>query len=460
MVNILKVIFKKDLYIFFLLLLFLPLFFYKLSQSSLTSWDEAWYASIARNIIHNNDFFNLSWNGLPFSDKPPGGIWFQVFFFKILGISEFSTRLPSAIAGVLSLCVVYLLGSKFSKLTGIFSVLALVSSPWFLYRSRLGDLDIILVFFYLLTFYLAILSFEKKKYFLLFSLSFAFLSMIKGIVFIIALLPSLFIIFWGSKMLKKKDFLLPLFLLVVFFGGWILMQYIYSPSLAIYHFVHSFRDSSPNSDILINLKQTKEYLHNGIGKWFWPGVVGVGLSVILNDKRLWSLAAFCIIYLIQFQFSAKIEIWHLIPVYPFLILSFFGSAYVLINRFFKQKFLLNIILIIFTIYISFIQIKRMWYEFIDIPSFVSDDAILSREAGKYPYPFYIDGSFEPVAVFYSGKNTKWENEYSLPLLFGKKQPFLLIVKQFMLDKLKVDKKDYKVLKSDRDKMLILYEPGK
>ena len=56
-----------------ILLLFLPLlplFFYKLGQSSLTSYDEAWYGSIAKQIIQNGDLINLNWNGLDYIDHP------------------------------------------------------------------------------------------------------------------------------------------------------------------------------------------------------------------------------------------------------------------------------------------------------------------------------------------------------------------------------------------------------
>lgn len=450
---------KNNFEIFVLLLLFSPLFFYKFAQSSLVSWDEAWYAAISRNILETKDFFNLYWNGLPFSDKPPGGFWIEALSFKIFGISEFGARLPSAVAGFLSVLLIYLLATKlFNKLTGILSAIALVSSTWFLYRSRVGDLDTLLVFFYLLTVYLAVLTVKERKYLIPFSLSLAFLPMIKGIIFLPSILPSLVIIFWGSKILKKRDFLVPVFFLSILFGGWILIQYIQSPELVKYHFEHSFRDSSLKGNFIINFKLFREYLHNGIGRWFWPGVLGVGLGLILRDKRLLFLSFFCFFYSIQFQFSSKVEIWHLIPLYPFMILSFFGSVCVLSERFFKQKLLINILLITFTLYFSFLQIRQMWYGFIDIPRFISDDAILSKEAGKYPYPFYIDSSFEPTAVFYSHKNTKWQNEYEIVSLFQQKQPFLLIVKQFMLDKLNIDKKDYKILKIDRDKILILYQP--
>lgn len=460
MVKGLRSFWKKELYILLLFILFLPLFFYKLAQSSLVSWDEAWYAEIARNIMKTGDLFNLFWNGLPFSDKPPGGFWLEAISFKFFGISEFAARLPSATFGFLSLVVVYLMGSKlFNRLTGLLSALALISSFWFLYRARFGDLDTILTFFYLLSIYLAVLASEKRKFLIPFSLSLATLPMVKGIVFVLALLPSLLIIFWGNKVIKSRDYLLPLLFLTGLFGTWILIQYIHSPALAMYHFSHSLRDSSWESNILSNLKLFKEYLHSGIGKWFWPGVLGIVVGFILRDRKLLAFSLFFFFYSVQFLFSPRIEIWHLIPVYPFMILSFFGGVYLVSKKIFKEFFFINVLnisIFVFTFYISLLQLKQMWYQFIDIPAFVSDEAILSKEASKYPYPFYIDNSFEPVAVFYSQKQAKWQNEYGLPVLLKKADPFVMIIKQSMLDKLKIESKNYKILKIDRDKILILY----
>lgn len=450
---------RSNILVILFFLFITPLFFYKLGQSSLVSWDEAWYAEIARNILISHDLFNLSWNGLPFSDKPPGGFWLEALSFNLFGVSEFSARLPSALAGFLSVVLIYLLANKlFGKFSGFLSAMALVSSFWFLYRARFGDLDMLLILFYLLTFYLAIKAAEKRKFFLFFCLSLAFLPLIKGIVFAVSLIPSLVIIFWGKNEIKKQYYLLPILSLFAPFGLWILIQYLHSPQLAIYHFYHSVRDSSLQNDILSSMKLFKDYLHNGIGKWFWPGVLGTALSLVLKDKKLLTLFAFVFFYSIQFLFSPSIEIWHLMPLYPFLILLFFGSCHIINQKFFKGSLLINGAVLVFALYISFTQLKTMWHQFINIPAFVSDDAILSKEAAKYPYPFYIDSSFEPAAVFYSQKQAKWQNEYDLPFLFTKNDPFLLIVKEPMLDKLKVAKKDYQILKSDRDKIIILYKP--
>ncbi|MDO8619221.1 MAG: glycosyltransferase family 39 protein [Candidatus Daviesbacteria bacterium] len=457
MVKIFK--FFKENPIFLLLVLFSPLFFYKLGQSSLISWDEAWYAEVSRNIIKSGDPFNLFWNGSPFSDKPPGGFWLEAIAFKLFGVSNLTARLVSAFAGVFCVLVIYLLGTKlFNKLTGFICAVALTSTTWFLYRSRFGDLDTLLTLFYLLVIYLGFLARENKKFLLPFSLVLAYLPMIKGLVFLPSVIPAVLIIFWGNKTYKIKDYLIPIVASVGLFGIWILFQALHSPDLALYHFAHSLRNSSTDTDILINLKQFKDYLHDGMGRWFWPGILGVFLGFFLKNRGLLALSVFSLVYSVQFLFSPKVEIWHLIPLYPFMILSFFGSLNVIVERVNKQKRIMYLLILIFALYISLPQIKKMWFEFIDIPAFVTDEEILAKEAGKYPYPFYIDQSFEPSAVFYSGKDAHWENIYGLPQLFDHKSTFVLIVKQYMLDDLKINPKDYTILKKDRDKILILYQP--
>ena len=73
----------------------------------------------------------------------------------LLGISEFAARVPSAILGMLTLFVTYLLGKElFNRAVGFSSALALSSASWFLYRARSGNLDVFLTFFFVLTIFI------------------------------------------------------------------------------------------------------------------------------------------------------------------------------------------------------------------------------------------------------------------------------------------------------------------
>lgn len=451
--------YKKDILILILLSLLAPLFFYKLGQSSLVSWDEAWYGDVARHIAQTGNLFNLVYNGATFTDKPPGGFWIEAVFFKLFGISELTARLPQAFAGLITLYVVYLLGSKlFNRFVGFASAVSLSSSFWFLSRARSGNLDTLLTLFFVLTVYLAVLASEKKKFFWPLSFCLAYLAMIKGIVFIPAIIPVLIIIFWKNRLYKLKDYLQPIILTLGLFSLWIFLIYIKEPSEALWHFTHSLRGSTIENNFLDSIKLFKEYLYNGIGKWFWPGIFGVILGIFLKEKKLLILILFFIFYSVQFLFSPDIQIWHLIPLHPFMILIFYGSVFVLFEKLFsfkKAKTLIGILLVIFAIYFSALQIRTAWYQFIDIPAFVSDEAILSKEAGKLPGKILLDGDFDPAGTFYAGRPVTKLYNRDLKYLFENNNNFLLITNDWRLETEKLDKNEYRILKKDRDKVLVV-----
>lgn len=454
---------KKDFLILILLTLLAPLFFYKLGQSSLVSWDEAWYGDVARHITQTGDLFNLVYNGATFTDKPPGGFWIEAVFFKLFGISEWIARLPQAIAGLITLYIIYFLGSKlFNRVVGFASAVSLSSAFWFLSRARSGNLDILLTLFFVLTVYLAVLASERKKFFLPLALSLAFLAMIKGIVFIPAVIPVLIIIFWKSKLYKLKDFLLPIILTLGLTGIWILIVYIKEPSQVFWHFNHSVRESTIENNFIGSIKLFKEYLYNGIGKWFWPGILGVILGAIFGvffkEKRFLILTLFFIIYSTQFLFSQELQIWHLIPLYPFMILLFYGSIWALGKKllsFKRSKPMVGILLLLFAGYFSIMQIQVAWFQFIDIPAFVSDEAILSKQAGKLQGKILLDGDFDPAGAFYAGRPVTKLYNPDLKYLFDKDNQFLLITNTWRLENEQVDKNIYEIINKDRDKVLVI-----
>src|SRR5690242_12398454 len=90
-----------------LLIFFSFFFFYRLDYNTLASWDEAWYGSIAREIVRTGDFIKMMWNGQPYFDHPPMGFWLMSISYKIFGINEFSTRFPSAVLGLGAVVLIY-----------------------------------------------------------------------------------------------------------------------------------------------------------------------------------------------------------------------------------------------------------------------------------------------------------------------------------------------------------------
>jgi len=440
-------------------LLTFPLFFYKLGQTSLVSWDEAWYAEVARNILKTGNLYNLHWNKQPFGDHPPVGFWIMALTYKIFGINEFWTRFPSAISGIVSIFLLYLLGKKlFNPLVGLCSSIALSSAIWFIYRSRLGDLDIFLTMFFILTILLAIKASENKKYILPFTASLSLLFLTKAMV-PLAILPSVFLIFLKNKIYRWRDLILPV---VIFFT--VIVNWFAYRIFQDHNFIHNYleiglRGISLKTSYFANLSLAKDYLHSGIGKWFWLGLGSLILSVFLTQKRFFIFIIFFVSFMIPIIFSPKIQIWHLIPIFPFLILVYFGFTYAVLEKYLSNwKYQIYTIVILFSSMLYFNQIKMIWYQLIDIPAFVSDEAILSKAAEKYPQNLMIDGDFIPAAIFYSGKEKVDQIQIAwLVSILNSDASFLMITRKMSLNNPNISKNDYEIIKEDRDKVLILHK---
>lgn len=449
------------LLLFTLIILTLPLFLYKLGQTSLVSWDEAWYAEVARNIAKSGNIINMTWDNHPYFDHPPSGYWLMAATYKIFGINEFWTRFPSALSGIISIILLYLLGKKlFNPLVGFSSAVALTSAIWFIFRARSGNLDIILTMFFLLTIFLTLKASENKKFLLPLSISLSLLFLTKTMVPLV-IIPPILVIFYKNRLYKLHDLILPTLLFLSITGGWFASQILQYPT-----FIQNFtgvglRGANLDSAYLTNLTLAKEYLHNGIGRWFWPSILSLLLSIFLKQKRVLILIIFFISFILPITFSPKIQIWHLIPLFPVLLLSYFGFTYAFLEKYLSRwKNPLYIVILLFSAYIYINQIKMIWYQFIDIPAFISDEAILSKEAAKYPQNLTIDGEYRPAALFYSGKGIitqapKKEEDF---IYFLKSQDdFLIITNKWRLDNPKISPQDYKILKEDRDKVLILHK---
>lgn len=446
-----------DLFLISLLFITIPLFFFKLGQSSLVSFDEAWYADIARNIIKTKDLIHLSWNGKIYTDHPPAGFWIIATSFKIFGISDYSARFSQALAGFLGIIFLYLLGKElFNRAVGLFSAISLTSANWFLFRARSGNLDSFLVMFFILTLYLAIKASKNSKFLAPFSISMSLLLLTKTLV-PFTVIPALLFIFWKSKITRNPKFkfylLMPFILFLIWFG----IQIGYDANFTQHYFKIGLSGVEKSLAFVENLRLIKVYLHNGIGGWFWPGFFALTLGLATLKKKFIILFVFFVSFFLPFLFSGEGHIWHLIPLHPIMILSFFGFSYFILDKVTKSKRLSVVIIFAFFLYYYVPQIQKNWREYINIAAYVSDDAILSKEASRFSEKLYVDGDFVPTAVFYSDKQVGQiqRKAKQLKLLFSEENSFILITHQWRLDGEDIPPDAYEIIKEDRDKVLVV-----
>src|SRR5580698_9858012 len=89
-----------------LILLFASLFFIPfLGRVHLFDWDEINFAECSREMIKMHDYTRVYINFLPFWEKPPMYFWMQSTAMKIFGITEFASRFPNAVCGIITLIV-------------------------------------------------------------------------------------------------------------------------------------------------------------------------------------------------------------------------------------------------------------------------------------------------------------------------------------------------------------------
>ena len=116
--------------------------FFQLGQNGFGTY---FYASGVRSMLdswHNFFFVSYDPGGFVTIDKPPLGFWLEVVTSKIFGFTPFSVFLPQALAGVLSVLVLFFLVRRhFGAVAGLLAALALAVSPISVVTARYHTID-------------------------------------------------------------------------------------------------------------------------------------------------------------------------------------------------------------------------------------------------------------------------------------------------------------------------------
>jgi 4-amino-4-deoxy-L-arabinose transferase-like glycosyltransferase len=108
----------------------------------LFDWDEINFAEAAREMLVTGDYLTVQIFFEPFWEKPPLFIWLQAASMHLFGVNEFAARFPNAIAGVLTLFVLYRLGKRMeNERFGIIWAVAYGASilPFMYFKSGIID---------------------------------------------------------------------------------------------------------------------------------------------------------------------------------------------------------------------------------------------------------------------------------------------------------------------------------
>jgi len=125
------------------------------------------YAAGVKSMMMNfKNFFFASFDpaGFVTIDKPPLGFWIQTISAKIFGFSGWSIILPQALAGVISVAIIYhLVKRSFGTSAGLIAALCLAVTPISVAAGRNNTIDNLLVLPLLLACWAVLIAAEKGK---------------------------------------------------------------------------------------------------------------------------------------------------------------------------------------------------------------------------------------------------------------------------------------------------------
>jgi len=205
--------------------------FFKLGGYLVFDVDEAVFSEASREMVVTGDYITPTYNFEPRYDKPILFYWAMSGAFRLMGITEFAARFPSAGFGVLLVLTTFLFALRFSNFSGaLWSALVVLLNLEFLVYSHSAVTDMTLAFFIsgaLFSVFTAIKT-GKKGLYIAFWVSSALAMLTKGIIGILFPLSITLIYLALRRELRAiKKLLNPLHILIflILAMPWFVLEY-------------------------------------------------------------------------------------------------------------------------------------------------------------------------------------------------------------------------------------------
>ena len=118
-----------------------------LANRPLFNPDEARYAEIPREMLSGGDWVIPHLNGLDYIEKPPLQYWATAATYRLLGVSEFSARLYTALTALATIAVLGFLATRLWGIGAGWRAAAVLSGMFmFVILGQLMTLDMSLAF--------------------------------------------------------------------------------------------------------------------------------------------------------------------------------------------------------------------------------------------------------------------------------------------------------------------------
>lgn len=186
------------------------LLFPNLYRGGLSGYDDALYAYEGKQMVHTGDWEDIRFDGQPNFEYPPLFIWLEAASFKVLGVNDFTAKFPSALLGLGTILLVYLIALQLTggEWLSLLAMIVLISSQFFIKYATHAMTDVPFAFFFSLVIYSYLKALTDRRYFLLFGLAAACGILTRSVIGLIPLAVVLVQIGWTRRfdLLRSRHF--------------------------------------------------------------------------------------------------------------------------------------------------------------------------------------------------------------------------------------------------------------
>lgn len=216
---------------------------------SLANPDEGRYSEISREMAVSGDWVTPRLNGIKYFEKPPLQYWATAVVFKLFGPNEYTARLYVWLCALAALLVVGYTGLRLGNgETGMGTLLALVSSPYFLALGGIVTLDMgltlwttVTVCAFLLAENAAARPRERRRWMIVAWAAIALAVMSKGLIGIVFAGAAVFfhvVLHRDFSVLRRLEWMPGLALFLAIAAPWFVLVSRANPEFAHFFFVH------------------------------------------------------------------------------------------------------------------------------------------------------------------------------------------------------------------------------
>ena len=215
--------------------------FTSLHKGGLSGFDDAIYAHEAKQMLVTGDWWNVRFNGGLNFQYPPLFIWLDALSMRVLGITDFAAKFPSAVLSLGTVLLVFLIVRRLSDdfWLPICAAWVLMLSQYFMKYSLHAMTDVPFTFFVTLSIYLYLRGIERHWYWIPSGLSIGMGILTRSILGLIpaAIIVSHLIYTRRGWVLRKSQFWAGALLAVLLPALWFGVQYsLYGPQFIAGHF--------------------------------------------------------------------------------------------------------------------------------------------------------------------------------------------------------------------------------